>query len=125
MAKTPTTIGAGLKLDGEDKFKKALENINAAVKVNTSLMALVTAQYSANANSVQALTAKNESLKDVITAQSAKVETLRNAFAASATANGETNKRRWNMRRTSPSRSRTYQDENEVSRNNESIKRRQ
>jgi hypothetical protein len=83
-SKMPTTIGAGLKLDGEKEFKKAITEINNGLKVTASELALVTAKYSDNANSVSALTAKQTVFENKISSQLEKIANLRALLSESA-----------------------------------------
>ena len=63
--------GIGIKFgaEGEQEFKKALNEINQAYKVLGSEMKLVQSQFDKNDNSVEALTARNEVLNKQIDAQ--------------------------------------------------------
>lgn len=86
-------IGAKIALDGEKEFKKAISDINNGLKVTASEMALVTARYSENSNSVSALTAKQEVLTRKQTEQAAAVQKIREALASAQTSYGDTDKR--------------------------------
>jgi hypothetical protein len=86
-----STIGAGIALDGEKEFKKALAEINQGLRVTASELTLVTAKYSDNAASVSALTAKNIALENRISGQTEKVQRLREALEHSANTYGESN----------------------------------
>lgn len=88
MAKK-TTIGAGIVLDGEKEFKRAVTDINNGLKVTTSELMLVTARFSDNAKSMEALTAKSEVLENSVNGQREKILKLREALAHSATTYGE------------------------------------
>ena len=87
--KGSSNIGAGIVLDGEKEFKKALTEINNGLKVTASELALVTAKYSDNANSVKALTERNIALENRIAGQTEKVAKLREALENSAKQYGE------------------------------------
>lgn len=93
MAKSSTTFGATAKLDGEKEFKQALENINNGLRVNSSELQKLTAQYASNGSSVEALTKKQEALETKIAGQQEKVELLRKALSAAANDYGESDKR--------------------------------
>lgn len=87
------TFGASVKVDGEKEFKQALENINNGLRVNSSELQKLTAQYASSGSSVEALTKKQEALESKIAGQQEKVETLRKALSAAATDYGESDKR--------------------------------
>ncbi len=86
-----SNIGAGIVLDGEKEFKKAITDINNGLKVTASELALVTAKYSDNANSVKALTEKNIALENRMVSQTEKISKLREALENSAIQYGESN----------------------------------
>lgn len=75
-----TNIGAKVTLDGEQAYKKALQDINAQCKALGSEMKLTTAQFAANAKSQDALRAKTEVLTRQIDAQSKKTELLKSNY---------------------------------------------
>lgn len=93
MANNSTTFGTTVKVDGEKEFKQALESINNGLKVNSSELQKLTAQYASNGSSVEALTKKQDALESKIAGQQEKVETLRKALAAAASDYGESDKR--------------------------------
>lgn len=93
MANNSTTFGTTVKVDGEKEFKQALENINNGLRVNSSELQKLTAQYASSGSSVEALTKKQEALESKIAGQQEKVETLRKALSAAATDYGESDKR--------------------------------
>lgn len=93
MANNSNTFGASVKVDGEKEFKQALENINNGLRVNSSELQKLTAQYASSGSSVEALTKKQEALESKIAGQQEKVETLRKALSAAATDYGESDKR--------------------------------
>ena len=70
-------MGLTMAVSGEKEFREAMANINAALKVSTSELSLVTAQYANNKESIEALTAKGETLENQITSQTAKTKLLR------------------------------------------------
>lgn len=74
------SIGAGLALDGEKEFKKAVQNINKDIKVLGTEMGKVTAQFGTNKDSIEALTAKSEVYKKTIVEQSSKVDILKKSL---------------------------------------------
>ncbi|MBQ1309566.1 MAG: phage tail protein, partial [Ruminococcus sp.] len=87
--------GIGIKFgaEGEQEFKKALNEINQAYKVLGSEMKLVQSQFDKNDNSVEALTARNETLNKQIDAQKDKISTLKAALDNAAASFGENDKR--------------------------------
>lgn len=91
--KGKSNIGAGIVLDGEKEFKKAITEINNGLKVTASELALVTAKYSENANSVKALTDKSIVLESKVISQTEKVAKLREALENSAKQYGESNQK--------------------------------
>lgn len=94
MAKSgSTSFGANIKVDGEKEFKKALENANAALRVNSSELKKVSAQYADNTHSMEALTAKHDVLDRSILSQKEKVEILQRALEAAGRNYGEMDSR--------------------------------
>jgi phage-related protein len=69
-------IGAGLALDGEAEFKKAVTGINKDLSVLGSEMKKVTAQFDGNANSMEALTAKQDVYNKRADEQRKKIEVM-------------------------------------------------
>ena len=86
-------IGIKFGAEGEQEFKKALNEINQAYKVLGSEMKLVQSQFDKNDNSVEALTARNETLNKQIDAQKDKIATLKSALDNAAASFGENDKR--------------------------------
>lgn len=82
---------AGFKLtvEGEKEFKRALKEIDAALKTNRAELKLATEQYKASDGSVEALAEVQKSLGDTIDAQKKKLETQRAQYEASTAAVGE------------------------------------
>lgn len=76
------TIGAGIVLEGEQQFKKAVKDINSDLSVLSKEMTLVSEKFSDNANSIEALTAKQEIYDKKIAAQKEKVNVLTQALEA-------------------------------------------
>ena len=87
--------GIGIKFgaEGEQEFKKALNEINQAYKVLGSEMKLVQSQFDKNDNSVEALAARNEVLNKQIDAQNDKIAALKSALDNAAASFGENDKR--------------------------------
>lgn len=88
-----TNIGARVELAGEREFRQALSQINTGLRTTASELALVSAKYSENANSVSALTAKNEVLQAKLGQQTEKVNILRKALENAKAQYGETDTR--------------------------------
>lgn len=88
-----TTIGAGIALDGEKEFRRAVSEINKDIEILASEMGKVTAEFEGNANSLAALTAKQDVLGRQMLNQSEKVDKLRAALKNSANEYGEADKR--------------------------------
>ena len=67
-------VGASVTLDGEKAYKQSLKEIMSEQKLLTSEMKLASAQFSQNANSMDALQAKNAVLSRQIDNQTDKVK---------------------------------------------------
>lgn len=80
------TISLGFKLTGEADMKRALADIDNALKVNASELSLVSAKYSENGKSADALTAKNKALQSSIENEQTKINTLKSAIENSSSA---------------------------------------
>lgn len=89
MASNMPKVGGRMVLEGEKEYREALTNINAGLRVNYSEMQLVTAQYAANADSVEALRAKSNALTEAMESQSEKVDLLKARLQKSAEQTGE------------------------------------
>lgn len=87
------TISTSIKLDGEQEFKKQMSSVNSELKTLKSDMALVTAEFKGNANSLDALTAKGRVLQQQYAQQAEKVKALEKAVADASDAYGEADKR--------------------------------
>ena len=74
------SIGATVGLDGEKEFKQAVAGINKEMTVLGSELKKVTAQFSDNANSMEALTAKQDVLSRSTDEQKQKVQVLTSAL---------------------------------------------
>lgn len=88
-----TSFGATIKVDGEKEFKQALQDANAALRVNSSELKKVSAEYADNAHSVEALTAKHDVLDRSILSQKEKVEILENVLKSAGRSYGEMDSR--------------------------------
>ena len=76
------TIGTEIVLSGEKEFNDAMKSVNSNLKNLRSDMAVVTAEFEGNANSVEALTAKQEILRESVDQHQAKVDALRKKYEA-------------------------------------------
>lgn len=74
------TIGTEIVLSGEKQFNDAMKSINSGLKTTKSDMALVTAEFADNADSVEALTAKQKLLQSSVDQHRAKVDALREMY---------------------------------------------
>ena len=70
-------IVAGIRLDGEKEFKQGVTNINKSITSMKSELALVTAQYDGQQNSLEALTKKQEVLNKLLEEQKKKAAATR------------------------------------------------
>ena len=86
-------IGTELSLDGERAFKQAIQGINKDMAVLGSEMAIVTAKFGKNADSMESLTAKQAVYNKQIDLQKEKVNDLKAALDDSAKAYGENDDR--------------------------------
>ncbi len=73
--------GITLAAEGEKEFRKAITNINSDMKVMSTELKKVTAEYAENDKSVEALTAKDKVLTDQYEKQQEKIRTLAQALA--------------------------------------------
>lgn len=87
------TISTSIKLDGEQEFKRQMDAVNSELKTLKSEMSLVTAEFSGQANTVDALTAKNRVLRQQYEQQSEKVKVLEKAVKDATEAYGDADKR--------------------------------
>ena len=93
------TISTSIKLDGEQEFKKQMTSVNSELKTLRSEMAVVTAEFRGNANSMEALTAKGQILRREYDQQSEKVRALEQAVEDASEAYGESDRRTDEYRR--------------------------
>lgn len=85
-----------LTLTGEEKFKRAIAEINNGAKVLSSEMRKLSAEYDGNTDSAEFLTQKYDILERQMLTQKDKVEVLKKAVADSAAAYGEADSRTQN-----------------------------
>ena len=83
------SVGLKMEVEDEEKFKAALKDISASVKLMTSEMKKLSADYNGNANSVDALTAKDKVLNQLADDQKKKVQMLREELDRAKEAYGE------------------------------------
>ena len=74
------TIGTEIVLSGEKQFNDAMKSVNSNLKTMKSDMALVSAEFADNADSVEALTAKQKLLQSSVDQHRAKVDALREMY---------------------------------------------
>ncbi len=86
-------LGVKIGVEGETKFKTAIQNINAQIKELSSEMNLATSAFDKNDTSVEALAAQNQVLNKQIDAQVNKIETLQKALENASESFGENDKR--------------------------------
>lgn len=82
----PKKISAGIAIDGEKEFKKAVSDIDSSLKVMKSELGKVSAEYASNAKSAEALTAKKTVLQKSIDEEQKKVDILKDALEKSKAA---------------------------------------
>lgn len=87
------TISTSIKLDGEQEFKKQMASVNSEMKNLKSEMALATAEFKGQANSMEALTVKGQILRREQEQQAEKVRALERAVSDAAEAYGEADSR--------------------------------
>ena len=83
------TIGTDIKLTGEKEFNAGMKAINSNLKTLRSDMALTSAEFVDNADSVEALTAKQKILRDSVDQHREKVNALRQMYEKQVAAYGE------------------------------------
>ena len=86
-------ISTSIKLDGEQEFKKQMASVNSEMKNLKSEMALATAEFKGQANSMEALTTKGQILRREQKQQAEKVRALERAVSDAAEAYGEADSR--------------------------------
>lgn len=74
------TIGTELVLSGEKTFNDGMKAVNSNLKNLKSDMALVTAEFNGNADSMEALTAKQKVLQSSVEQHRAKVDALQRMY---------------------------------------------
>lgn len=94
-----SSFGGTVKLSGESEYRQALRQITSNLKLVSSEMAKVSAQYGKNDTSVEGLTAKNRELNKQIDEQKNKVNILKDALAQSQkeTGNNSATTQKWQI----------------------------
>ena len=87
------TISTAIKLEGEQEFKRQMGLVNSELKNLKSEMSLVTAEFSGQANTVDALSAKNRVLRQQYDQQAEKVKALEKAVREASETYGDADKR--------------------------------
>ncbi len=87
------TISTAIKLEGEQEFKRQMGLVNSGLKTLKSEMSLVTAEFSGQANTVDALSAKNRVLRQQYDQQAEKVKLLEKAVREASETYGDADKR--------------------------------
>lgn len=94
-----SSFGGTVKLSGESEYRQALRQITSNLKLVSSEMAKVSAEYGKNDTSVEGLTAKNKELNKQIDEQKNKVNILKDALAQSQkeTGNNSATTQKWQI----------------------------
>ena len=82
-------IGAGIALDGEKDFKKAVSGINKDLSVLGTEMQKVTAKFSGNEKSMESLTVQSELYNRLISTQREKIIAIQKALNSAKQEYGE------------------------------------
>lgn len=95
-----STIGPKIILEGEKEYRKAVSDVNSAMRVLKSEMRAVTAEFDGNANSIEALRKKNENLVKQQAEQEKSVKLLRGALESVTKEFGENSRQanQWHTR---------------------------
>ena len=96
-------IGLKIELEGEQDFFRALRQIDSEIRVHSSELSLVAAQYGRNTNELEGLTAEQNALTRAIEAQTQKVNALSQGWEIMAERHGE-NSRQANITQTNLNR---------------------
>ena len=87
------TFGGTIKLEGEREYRQAISQINSDLKVFSSEIGKLTAEFGKNDTSTKGLTERNKVLTEQIDKQKEKVATLKGAVEDSAQKYGEHDKK--------------------------------
>ena len=83
------TIGTDIKLTGEKEFNAGMKAINSNLKNLRTDMAVLSAEFDGNAESMEALTRKEQLLGESIAQHEAKVDALRQMYEKQKDTYGE------------------------------------
>ena len=86
-------ISTRITLDGEEEYKRQISAVNREQKTLKTEMALTTAEFEGQANTMAALSSKGKILNKQIDQQLVKIESLEKAVEDSAKAFGDTDRR--------------------------------
>ena len=89
MPSVNKTLGARFKIEGEEEYKRVLQNLNAGSKTLASEMVRLQAQYKGNTESVEFLTSKSELLGRTLDQQREKTAAVRSMVEAASKAQAE------------------------------------
>ena len=89
MPSVNKTLGARFKIEGEEEYKRVLQNLNAGSKTLASEMVRLQAQYKGNTESVEFLTSKSELLGRTLDQQREKTAAVRTMVEAASKAQAE------------------------------------
>lgn len=94
-----SSFGGTVKLSGESEYRQALRQITSNLKLVSSEMAKVSAEYGKNDTSIEGLTAKNRELNKQIDEQKNKVNVLKDALSQSQkeTGNNSATTQKWQI----------------------------
>lgn len=95
-----TTFGGKIKLEGEREYRQAISQINSDLKVFSSEIGKLTAEFGKNDTSTKGLTERNKVLTEQIEKQKEKIATLKGAVEDSAEQYGEHDKKTNNWKTT-------------------------
>ena len=89
MPSVNKTLGARFKIEGEEEYKRVLQNLNAGSRTLASEMVRLQAQYKGNTDSVEFLTSKSELLGRTLDQQREKTAAVRTMVEAASKAQAE------------------------------------
>lgn len=89
MPSVNKTLGARFKIEGEEEYKRVIQNLNAGSRTLASEMARLQAQYKGNADSVEYLTDRGELLGRSLDQQKEKTAAVRTMVEAASKAQAE------------------------------------
>ena len=93
MAGNSRKVDVEVSISGEQKYKQAITELNAANKTLGAEMKRLAEEYKGNEQSVEYLAQKGEMLQDILDHQREKVEALKEAVKISAQLHGEASKK--------------------------------